>query len=267
MALARRWPVVHLDVPPGVPKLPLLDLEPQQLALAFTRPSSFPFARWDIDGVHNIPRRRGPVLVAQPLVPAQTPSPVVGDACAAGPFASWARRRCSARRSMLGSTKPWVVSASKRPRIGQATPLCRRGAPWWQWWRSCPGHHPRGVAFFDPELKGRWETARLAAMPPRRRSSPWGCGAQRRWAPLGPAPQHPQRDEPADCADPGRAASCVEVPQRRRRHEADHEGHCGPPPRRGPRAQKPTARSCCGHFRPGYKGDPEKESSRRPGTD
>ena len=31
MALSRRWPVLHLDVPPGVPKLPLLDLEPQQV--------------------------------------------------------------------------------------------------------------------------------------------------------------------------------------------------------------------------------------------
>ena len=55
MALSRRWPILHLDVPPGVPKLPLLDLEPQQVAVAFTRPSTVPYARWDISGVEHIP--------------------------------------------------------------------------------------------------------------------------------------------------------------------------------------------------------------------
>ena len=42
------------------------------------------------------------------------------------------------------------------------------------------GTIPRGQAFFDTELKGRWGAARLAAADRRRRSSRSACGARRR---------------------------------------------------------------------------------------
>ena len=38
MAAARRWPTLHLDVSPGVLKVPCVGLELQRLAMAFTRP-------------------------------------------------------------------------------------------------------------------------------------------------------------------------------------------------------------------------------------
>ena len=38
VALLRRWPVVHLDVPAGVPKLPVVGIEPQK-ALHAARPA------------------------------------------------------------------------------------------------------------------------------------------------------------------------------------------------------------------------------------
>jgi putative phosphoserine phosphatase/1-acylglycerol-3-phosphate O-acyltransferase len=62
MAAARRWPVLHLDVPPGVPKIPVIGLELQRLAMAFTRPALFPYARFEISGVENIPAT-GPAIL------------------------------------------------------------------------------------------------------------------------------------------------------------------------------------------------------------
>src|SRR5262249_36870477 len=62
MAIVRRWPIVHLDVPPGVPKLPLVGLEPQQIALAFARPELIPFAKFDVSGTEHIPSS-GPALL------------------------------------------------------------------------------------------------------------------------------------------------------------------------------------------------------------
>ena len=70
MAAARRWPVVHLDVPAGVRKMPFVGIELQRLALQLARPEMYPFARFDIDGVDNIPvegsgdpRRQPPQLL------------------------------------------------------------------------------------------------------------------------------------------------------------------------------------------------------------
>ena len=61
-AILRRWPIVHLDAPAGVPKLfgvELLDL----VRLLFPR-SAFPYARFDISGVEHIPRRGGVIVAA-----------------------------------------------------------------------------------------------------------------------------------------------------------------------------------------------------------
>ena len=43
MAAARRWPVMHLDVPMGVAKVPVIGLEAQQALMKFAHPSVFAF--------------------------------------------------------------------------------------------------------------------------------------------------------------------------------------------------------------------------------
>src|SRR3546814_6895926 len=55
VALLRRWPVVHLDVPQGVPKLPVVGIEPQRALLSVAHPALFPFARFEISGMDNVP--------------------------------------------------------------------------------------------------------------------------------------------------------------------------------------------------------------------
>src|SRR3546814_44765 len=62
VALLRRWPVVHLDVPQGVPKLPVVGIEPQRALLSVAHPALFPFARFEISGMDNVPAS-GPAIV------------------------------------------------------------------------------------------------------------------------------------------------------------------------------------------------------------
>ena len=62
LAAARRWPVVHFDVPTRVPKFG--GVEPQMVAQAVGKMPVFPFVQWDIDGVDNIPLTGPAILVA-----------------------------------------------------------------------------------------------------------------------------------------------------------------------------------------------------------
>jgi putative phosphoserine phosphatase/1-acylglycerol-3-phosphate O-acyltransferase len=166
MAFARRWPVLHLDVPPGVPKLPILNLEPQQLALAFARPVAFPYARWDIAGVDHIPPAGPAILVgnhrsyfdatAMALTIARSGRTVrflgkkeVFDAPVVGQLAT-AMGGIRVERA-TGSDEP-LRHAAEALGAGQMVAIMPQGTI------------PRGRAFFEPELKGRWGAARLAAM-------------------------------------------------------------------------------------------------------
>ena len=166
MALLRRWPIKHLDVPEGVPKLPLLDVEPQKLLLTLARPELFPWFRLDIAGVEHIPETGPAILVANhrsyfdPLALAFTfarrgrpvrflgkkevfDAPVVGQLARA-----------------MGGIRVDRGSGSDEPLAEAATALAAGELV-----AVLPeGTIPRGPAFFDPELKGRWGAARLAAL-------------------------------------------------------------------------------------------------------
>ena len=162
VATLRRWPVVYLDVPAGVPKF--AGLEPQRVLLMLAQPQLFPWVRFDIDGIENIPSTARQILVANhrcyfdPLA--------IGFVLAdgAGPCGSSARRRCS--------THPWsgdVVTALGGIRVDRGTgsdePLraAEMALAAGELVAIMPqGTIPRGPAFFEPELKGRWGAAKLA---------------------------------------------------------------------------------------------------------
>ena len=61
VATLRRWPIESWDRPNGVPKV--LGREPYHLLRPFVRPELVPYARFDISGTENVPRR-GPALLA-----------------------------------------------------------------------------------------------------------------------------------------------------------------------------------------------------------
>ena len=166
LAMARRWPIIHLDVPPGVPKLPIIGLEPQQLALAFARPELIPFAKFDVAGTENIPSTGAAILCgnhrsyfdpcAVGIALAKTGRTVrflgkkeVFDAPIVG---SLARAFGGIRVDRgTGSAEP-LKEAAVALEAGQVVAIMPQGTI------------PRGLDFFDPVLKGRWGAARLAQL-------------------------------------------------------------------------------------------------------
>jgi putative phosphoserine phosphatase/1-acylglycerol-3-phosphate O-acyltransferase len=163
-ALARRWPTRYLDVPPGVPKLG--GLEPQRLLMPLVRPALAPYARVHIHGEERIPAEGAAIicanhrsyfdvsaiafLVAKRGRPARFlgkkevfDAPVVGDL---------ARAMGGIRVERgTGSDEP-LREALAALEAGELVVVMPQGTI------------PRGQAFFDPVLRGRWGAARLAAM-------------------------------------------------------------------------------------------------------
>lgn len=163
-AVARRWPIISLDAPPGVPKL--FGLEPQQVIMPFGRTELVLYANIDIEGTENIPAK-GPAILAgnhrsyfDPLavgyVVAKRGRPVrflgkkeVFDAPVVGDVAR-AMGGIRVERGS-GSDEPLKEAAAALD-AGEVVVIMPQGTI------------PRGKAFFDPKLNGRWGTARLAAM-------------------------------------------------------------------------------------------------------
>jgi putative phosphoserine phosphatase/1-acylglycerol-3-phosphate O-acyltransferase len=163
VAALRRWPQLHLDAPPGVPKL--FGLEPFDLARAAIRPELFPYARFDIDGVERIPRRGPAIVVANHRS--------YFDVAALGLTLVRAGRRPRALGKKELFDAPVVGQVARllgqimvdrhqdgSDALGQAVQALRGG----ELVVLMPqGTIPRGAAFFCPRLNGKTGAARLAA--------------------------------------------------------------------------------------------------------
>lgn len=165
VALVRRWPIVHLDAPPGVPKL--FGLEPLDLAKLLFPRTAFPYARFDISGVEHIPRRNGvivvgnhrsnfdPIAVTLALFDAGRHPRIMGkrevfDAPVLGPLAR-AFGGIMVDRSSITGGRAAFAKAQEAVEGGEVVVILPQGTI------------PRGEAFFDPKLKGKSGVARLAA--------------------------------------------------------------------------------------------------------
>jgi len=62
VATVARWPVLNLDVPPGVPKF--LNIEPYDLLRQVARPVAIPYARFSFEGMEHIPDEGPGIVVA-----------------------------------------------------------------------------------------------------------------------------------------------------------------------------------------------------------
>ncbi len=163
VARARRWPIEYWDRPRGVPSL--IGLEPYHLLRPFVRPELFPYARFEFTGLDHIPKQ-GPVLLAAnhrsyfdvaalAIVAARLGRPVrflgkreLFDV----PLLGWMARAIGGipvdRGS--GSDQP-LRDAEAALRAGEVVIVLPQGTI------------PRGAAFFDPVLRAKTGTARLAA--------------------------------------------------------------------------------------------------------
>ncbi len=162
MATVRRWPIVHFDVPAGVPKF--AGVEPQKVLFLIAQPQLFPWVRFDLGGIDRIPAEGPAILVGNhrsyldPLAIgyalAKRGRPVrflgkkeVFDAPIVGDLAT-ALGGIRVDRG-TGSDEP-LRAAEEALAAGEMVAIMPQGTI------------PRGPAFFDPELKGRWGAVRLA---------------------------------------------------------------------------------------------------------
>ena len=269
MAAARRWPVTNFDVPEGVAKVPVIGLEAQQLLLKLARPETFPYAKWDIVGTSNIPAS-GPAIIvgnhrsyfdvfAVSMAVARTGRAVrflgkkeVFDAPVIGPLAS-ALGGIRVDRG-TGSNEP-LRAAEEALAAGDMVALMPQGTI------------PRGRAFFDPVLKGRWGAARLAQASGAPVIPVGIWGTEKVW------PRSAKVPNITNVTSPPRVSVTVGAPVGLARIdlEADTVAIMAaisallPPEAREKR--EPTAEELRMSYPSGYKGDPGAEDERRPGFD
>ncbi len=154
VAAVRRWPVRWFDAPEGVPRLAGFELGD---ALRLARPELFPYARFDFDGLENIPAT-GPAIIAanhrsyfDPVVLALAlarrgrvgrfmAKREVTDAPVVGPLV---RALGTIRVDRGAGSQQPIEAAAAALRAGEIVVILPQGTI------------PRGPAFFDPELVGR----------------------------------------------------------------------------------------------------------------
>lgn len=164
VAMLRRWPVLHLDVPPGVPTVG--GVEPYDVARRLVRAELFPYARFDVEGVEEHIPSEGPFILAAnhrsyfdvaaiALVVAKSRRPArflgkreLFDAPVIGQIG---RAFGGIPVDRAGKAANALHEAERVLEAGEGLIILPQGTI------------PRGHAFFDPELSGKTGVARLAA--------------------------------------------------------------------------------------------------------
>ena len=159
----RRWPQIHLDAPPGVPKL--IGLEPFDVVKAFVRAEAFPYARFDIAGTDHIPRQGPAIVVANHRsyfdaialgltvmragrLPRSLAKKEIFDAPVLGQLAKVMGQIMVDREGAGGAALAQAIHAVRGGEVVVILPQATI---------------PRGDAFFSPKLEGKTGAARLAA--------------------------------------------------------------------------------------------------------
>lgn len=267
VAMLRRWPSMHFDVPAGVPKLG--GLEPQMALQMLAQPALFPWVRFDIDGIERIPKEGPLILVGNhrsyfdPLAIGFTIARVgrplrflgkkeVFDAPVVGQIAT-AMGGIRVERG-TGSDEP-LNAAAEALEAGQAVAIMPQGTI------------PRGRAFYDPDLKGRWGAAKLAKMT-KATVIPVGLwGTERVW------PRNARFPNVTNLTDPPTVRVRVGPPveMKHRSLDADTKRMMAAIvdllPAAARREREPTAEEIARALPAGAKDEGTPEDRRRPGTD
>jgi putative phosphoserine phosphatase / 1-acylglycerol-3-phosphate O-acyltransferase len=269
LAAARRWPTLNLDVSPGVVKVPVVGLEVQEIALRLAHPAMYPYARFEFRHIDRIPAEGPCILVgnhrsyfdvsAMSLAIAKSGRPArflgkkeVFDAPIVGQIAA-AMGGIRVDRA-TGSDEP-LQAAADALEGGEMVAMMPEGTI------------PRGPAFFEPKLRGRWGAARLAQMTgaPVIPIGLWGT--EKVW------PRSKRLPNVLNLTDPPTVRVQVGKPVelKGRSLEADTgrimKAISAQLPAEARKPKTPTREELLATFPPGYKGDPTKEYTRRPGED
>lgn len=276
MAAARRWPVLDLSAAAdlvkdvtSMAKIPVVNMEIQRLALSFTHPLFFPYAKFRISGTDHIPTTGAAIIVANhrsyfdaaalAVTIARTDRTVrflgkkeVFDAPVVGQLAS-AMGGIRVDRG-TGNDGP-LEAAAEALANGDLVAMMPQGTI------------PRGKAFYEPLLKGRWGAARLAALS-RVPVIPVGLwGTEKVW------PRSARVPNMLNLVSPPTITIAVGAPVKLGYRSADADTKkimkalmdLLPPESRDHR--EPTEDEILLALPPGYKGDQHKEKVRRPGND
>lgn len=163
VATLRRWPIIDLDVPPGVPTI--AGIEPFDLAKLLMRAELFPYARFDISGLQHIPDEGPFILVSNhrsyfdvapiALIAFRKGRPTrflaKAELLDAPIVGAVGRALGGIRVDRGGAAAEALVEGERVLRAGEGLVVLPEGTI------------PRGKAFFDPDLKGKTGAARLAA--------------------------------------------------------------------------------------------------------
>jgi putative phosphoserine phosphatase / 1-acylglycerol-3-phosphate O-acyltransferase len=267
LAVLQRWPIRWFDVPEGVVKIAGRELQEWLRPLAnelFVRN-----ARIDISGLENIPARGAAIVafnhrsyfdatvVGMAIARSGRSARGIGkkevfDAPLIGPFMK-AFGGIRVHRG-TGSDEP-LEAAERALRAGELVMIAPEGTI------------PRGPAFFEPELRGRWGTARLA----QRSGAPvipmglWGT--EHVWP-------RSQRLPTLTFAGPAPHVTCrLGSPVALEHDDVDADTRrimaaiTDLLPAEARERRQPTAEELRRTFPAGYRGDPQLELERRPGTD
>lgn len=269
MAAARRWPTLNLDVSPGVAKIPVVGLEVQEVAQRLVTPAAYPYARFRFDHVERIPSTGPCILVANHrsyfdvatlsllIAKAGRPARFLGkkevfDAPIVGQIAA-AMGGIRVDRA-TGSDEP-LTAAAEAISGGEMVALMPEGTI------------PRGPAFFEPELKGRWGAARLAQMTGAPIVPVGMWGTEKVW------PRSSRFPNVLNLVDPPVVRVSVGEPLTTTGTSLDADTKrvmtaiSAQLPTEAAERRSPTRAELLATFPPGYSGDPEAEVTRRPGED
>jgi len=266
VAWLKGWPTRSLRSPAGVARI--FGREIQDWTRPFTRPELVTIARFEFSGLENIPSE-GPAIVvgnhrsyfdaaAVGLAIVQTGRNArflgkkeVFDAPIVGAMARAAGGIRVERGT--GSDEP-LQAAAAALEAGEVICLMPQGTI------------PRGPAFFDPELKGRWGAARLAAMT-KAPVIPLGVwGTEKVWPRSARLPNLNPLNRPLVTITGG-----PPVPLTYGDPDTDTKAIMSAIvdllPDEARIKRTPTPEELTLTYPPGYKGDPTAEVERRPGTD
>lgn len=265
IAAINGWQIRHLDVSPGVAKFAGREL--QAWLRPFARPELIPNARFDIQGIENIPANGSAIVVFNHRS--------YFDSAAVGMLIAQAERsvRFLGKKevfdlplvgklgAMLGGIRVDRGAGSDEP-LKKAIDALKGGelvamAP--------EGTIPRGPAFFDPELKGRWGAARLAhaTHAPVIPVGLWGT--EKVWPRSSRLPN-------LDLADPPLVTIRIGQPVELKHKSLDKDTQrimmaiVDQLPSEAREHREPTPEELIPTYPPGYGGDPDAETERRPGS-
>lgn len=163
VAALRRWPQQYLDVPAGVPKF--AGLEPQRALQHLLRPELLPWVRWDVAGLEHLPAD-GPVILTANHRSYFDPVAIGLAVGRAGRTIRFLGKREVFDAPVVGQLATAMGGIRVERGSGSDVPLdlAAEALEGGQMVGILPqGTIPRGEAFFEPVLEGRWGAARLAA--------------------------------------------------------------------------------------------------------